>query len=112
MQRIEGLMRRAIEDYTMIEEGDKIAVALSGGKDSITLLYALKNLQRYYPKLDEKIAQTYVRGTSANNANKLYDSYIRAFRCNLLKKSSGMERKSNIFWTDGLPYWFLSDPCR
>lgn len=33
-----------------------------------------------YPKLDEKIAQTYVRGTSANNANKLYDSYIRAFR--------------------------------
>ena len=56
MQRIEGLMRRAIEDYTMIEDGDKIAVALSGGKDSITLLYALKNLQRYYPKHFEVVA--------------------------------------------------------
>lgn len=33
-----------------------------------------------YPKLDDRIADTYVKGTSATNANKLYDSYIRAFR--------------------------------
>ena len=58
MQRIEGLMRRAIEDYDMIQEGDKIAVALSGGKDSITLLYSLKNLSKYYPKKFEVIAMT------------------------------------------------------
>ena len=42
MQKILSKMRKAIEDYNMINEGDKIAVALSGGKDSIALLYALK----------------------------------------------------------------------
>ena len=50
MQRILSSMRKAIEDYKMIEEGDKIAVCLSGGKDSITLLKGLKALQRFYPK--------------------------------------------------------------
>ena len=50
MQKILSYMRKAIEDYNMIEEGDKIAVALSGGKDSISMLMGLKNLQRFYPK--------------------------------------------------------------
>ena len=50
MQRILSYTRKAIENYQMIEEGDRIAVALSGGKDSITLLMALKALQRFYPK--------------------------------------------------------------
>lgn len=50
MQKILSKMRKAIDDYQMIQEGDKIAVALSGGKDSVTLLYALKNLQIFYPK--------------------------------------------------------------
>ncbi len=49
-------MRKAIEEYHMIEEGDKIAVCLSGGKDSITLLHAFKALQRFYPKKFELIA--------------------------------------------------------
>ena len=55
MKHILGRVRRAVEDYNMIEEGDKIAVALSGGKDSITLLKALKTLQIFYPKLFCKI---------------------------------------------------------
>ena len=56
MQQILSYMRKAIEDYNMIEEGDKIAVALSGGKDSISLLMGLKNLQRFYPKHFELVA--------------------------------------------------------
>ncbi len=56
MQRILSHMRKAIEEYKMIEEGDKIAVCLSGGKDSITMLYALKALQRFYPKKFEIMA--------------------------------------------------------
>ena len=58
LQTITGRIRRAIDDYDMIEEGDKIAIALSGGKDSITLLYALHNLKRFYPKNFEIIAIT------------------------------------------------------
>ena len=56
MQRILSHMRKAIEEYKMIEEGDKIAVCLSGGKDSITMLHAFKSLQRFYPKKFEIIA--------------------------------------------------------
>ena len=56
MKHILGHIRRAVEDYNMIEDGDKIAVALSGGKDSITLLHGLKTLQRFYPKHFDIIA--------------------------------------------------------
>ncbi len=56
MQKILGYLRKAIEHYNMIDEGDKIAVALSGGKDSITLLMGLKALQRFYPKNFEIVA--------------------------------------------------------
>ncbi len=50
IQRILGQVRRAIQDYNMIEDGDKIAVGVSGGKDSMTLLTALRQLQNFYPK--------------------------------------------------------------
>ena len=56
MQKLLSYLRKAIDEYNMIEEGDKIAVALSGGKDSISMLMALKNLQRFYPKKFELIA--------------------------------------------------------
>lgn len=50
LQRLMSLARKAIDDYQMIEEGDKIAVGISGGKDSLALLYALAGLRRFYPK--------------------------------------------------------------
>ena len=45
-----GIIRRAVDDYNMIEEGDKIAVGVSGGKDSMLLLLAMNHLKSYYPK--------------------------------------------------------------
>ena len=56
MQKILSHFRKAIEEYNMIEDGDKIAVCLSGGKDSITMLHAFKALQRFYPKKFDIIA--------------------------------------------------------
>ena len=50
VRKIVSKARKAIEDYDMIQDGDKIAVGISGGKDSLVLLLALKNLQRFYPK--------------------------------------------------------------
>ena len=50
MKRILSFVRRAVDDYQMIDDGDKIAVGVSGGKDSLTLLAALAALRRFYPK--------------------------------------------------------------
>ncbi|NLT57461.1 MAG: tRNA 2-thiocytidine(32) synthetase TtcA [Clostridiales bacterium] len=49
MKRLQGLIRSAVEAYGMIEEGDRIAVGLSGGKDSLALLTGLAGLRDYYP---------------------------------------------------------------
>ncbi|MEG0812686.1 MAG: ATP-binding protein [Clostridium sp.] len=58
LQRLLSLTRQAIDDYQMIESGDKIAIGISGGKDSLALLYALHGLQRFYPKEFELVAIT------------------------------------------------------
>lgn len=50
LQQVLSYVRKAIDDYQMIDEGDRIAVGISGGKDSLTLLYALHGLRRFYPR--------------------------------------------------------------
>ena len=49
MQNLMSRMRAAMEKYNMIEDGDIIAVGVSGGKDSLALLYALAEMRRFYP---------------------------------------------------------------
>lgn len=58
MQKLVGLVRRCVDDYHMIEEGDRIAVGVSGGKDSLTLLVLLAALREYYPQKFELEAVT------------------------------------------------------
>ena len=50
MNKILSYVRRCVEDYDMIQAGDRVAVGVSGGKDSLTLLVALARLREFYPK--------------------------------------------------------------
>lgn len=79
MQKILGYMRKAIEDYNMIDDGDKIAVGLSGGKDSISMLMGFKALQRFYPKKFDIIA------VSINPGFEYFDSDLLRKTCDELK---------------------------
>lgn len=58
MKKLLSLTRAAVDRYNMIEAGDRIAVGVSGGKDSLALLYALSVLRGFYPKSFELVAVT------------------------------------------------------
>ncbi len=58
MQKLMGLVRRCVDDYDMIRQGDKIAVGVSGGKDSLVLLVLLAGLKQYFDKSYELEAIT------------------------------------------------------
>ena len=58
LNEFSGLLRRAIDDYGMISAGDRSAVGVSGGKDSLLLLAGLAHLKSYYPKPFELAAIT------------------------------------------------------
>ena len=89
MQKILGYLRKAIEHYNMIQDGDKIAVALSGGKDSITLLLGLKALQRFYPHHFDLIA------ISINPGFEFFDTAFLEETCKNIDVQF-VEAKSNI----------------
>ena len=58
MRKTLSYLRRAVDDYEMISEGDIVGVGISGGKDSILLFSALIEMQRFYPKKYEIIGLT------------------------------------------------------
>ena len=58
LQQLLSYTRKAVDTYHMIQPGDKIAIGISGGKDSLTLLYALNGLRRFYPNPFEIVAIT------------------------------------------------------
>jgi len=58
MQKLMGLVRRCVDDYDMIHAGDRIAVGVSGGKDSVVLLRLLAGLREYFDKPFELAAIT------------------------------------------------------
>ncbi len=62
LNRFTSIVRKGVDEYSMIEAGDRIAVGVSGGKDSMLLLRALRHLQIYYPKPFELIALTIEMG--------------------------------------------------
>ncbi len=73
LQQLLSYVRKAVDDYGMIEEGDRIAIGISGGKDSLALLYALSSLQKFYPKHFEIFAVTVDLGFNNLNLEPVSD---------------------------------------
>ncbi|HIW21721.1 MAG TPA: tRNA 2-thiocytidine biosynthesis TtcA family protein, partial [Candidatus Dorea intestinavium] len=73
LQELYSYTRKAIDEYQMINEGDHIAVGISGGKDSLTLLYALHGLQRFYPKKFKLSAITVDLGYKESDYTKVIE---------------------------------------
>ena len=71
MKKIESNMRRAIEKYNLIDDGDKVAVGLSGGKDSLALLLGLSNMRKYLPQKFELCAILIDNGNPTNKFDDL-----------------------------------------
>ena len=69
IKRVLSFVRRALDDYLMIEDGDKIAVGVSAGKDSLTLLCAMAEIRRFYPKKFDLLAITVDMGFEGMDLN-------------------------------------------
>ena len=95
MQKMMGLMRKCIDDYHMISSGDRIAVGVSGGKDSLTLLTVLAALRSYYPAPFELAAITIDMGLSGMDFSPV-EQY-----CKELNVGYFCKRSARLFSTTG-----------
>lgn len=78
LQRIMSLSRKAIDEFNLINENDKIAVGVSGGKDSLTVFLALNGLKRFYPKKFDIVPVSINTGfdnVDYTGLKKFFDSY-------------------------------------
>ncbi len=84
--RIKHAVGRAIADYRLIEEGDRVAVAVSGGKDSYTLLHILEELRRRAPVKYELMAINIDSGYPGFRAD-IIEEHLRehGFACHMEK---------------------------
>lgn len=71
LQQLYSYTRKAIDDYHMIQDGDHIAIGISGGKDSLAMLYALSGLRRFYPASFELTAVTVDLGFENLNLDRI-----------------------------------------
>ena len=71
MKRLLSFVRRAVDDYNMIEDGDRIAVGVSGGKDSLALLEVLAQMRVFYPKKYEVFAVTVDMGFEGSDYSEV-----------------------------------------
>ena len=71
MRRMLSFVRRAVDDYQMIEDGDRIAVGISGGKDSLALLETLAALRVFYPKKFDIVAITIDMGFEGSDFSEV-----------------------------------------
>ena len=71
MRRMLSFVRRAVDDYEMIEDGDRIAVGISGGKDSLTLLEVLAEMRIFYPKKYDIVAITVDMGFEQSDFSEI-----------------------------------------
>ncbi len=69
-----SLTRRAIDEYDMIDEGERVAVLVSGGKDSLAALYALNALSKFHPKRFSVVALTLSMGFEGVDYSPIADA--------------------------------------
>ena len=101
MKRMLSFVRRGVDDYGMIDEGDRIAVGISGGKDSLALLAILAQMRLFYPKKYELFAITVDMGFEGADFSEIsefcrrYDVKYKVVKTDIAKIIFDVRKESN-----------------